>query len=302
MKHALVISGGGSKGAFAGGVAQYLIEEEKINYDLFIGTSTGSLLVSHLALGKLKEIKKAFTAVNQTSIFSVNPFIVKKTGRLTKTKINHFSVLMNFLKGRKTFGQSDNLRKLIQKEISQTIFEQIKQSHKEVVVCVSNFTLNSVEYKTLDQCKYDDFVDWIWISCNYVPFMSLVIKNRHEYADGGFGCIIAIEEAIKRGATHVDAIILTTEYQHLNRMRSRNAFDVLISAFEFMSDQIEKDNVKVGKLIAREKGINLRTFYTPKVLTTNSLVFDLDEMNRWWTEGWEYAQSELTSSNNPKQD
>jgi len=26
---ALVISGGGSKGAFAGGVAQYLIEEEK---------------------------------------------------------------------------------------------------------------------------------------------------------------------------------------------------------------------------------------------------------------------------------
>ena len=33
MKHALVISGGGSKGAFAGGIAQYLIEEEKINYE-----------------------------------------------------------------------------------------------------------------------------------------------------------------------------------------------------------------------------------------------------------------------------
>jgi len=42
---ALVISGGGSKGAFAGGVAQYLIEEEKRNYDLFLGTSTGSLFV-----------------------------------------------------------------------------------------------------------------------------------------------------------------------------------------------------------------------------------------------------------------
>jgi len=53
MKKALVISGGGSKGAFAGGVAQYLMKEEKKEYDLFLGTSTGSLMVSHLALGKL---------------------------------------------------------------------------------------------------------------------------------------------------------------------------------------------------------------------------------------------------------
>ena len=41
-KSALVISGGGSKGPFAGGVAQYLIEETKHHYDLFLGTSTGA--------------------------------------------------------------------------------------------------------------------------------------------------------------------------------------------------------------------------------------------------------------------
>jgi predicted patatin/cPLA2 family phospholipase len=50
---ALVVSGGGSKGAFGGGVAQYLIEEEKRDYDLLIGTSTGSLLVPFLALTQL---------------------------------------------------------------------------------------------------------------------------------------------------------------------------------------------------------------------------------------------------------
>jgi predicted patatin/cPLA2 family phospholipase len=36
----MVISGGGSKGAFAGGVAQYLIQEKQHSYDLLLGTST----------------------------------------------------------------------------------------------------------------------------------------------------------------------------------------------------------------------------------------------------------------------
>ena len=69
MKKALVISGGGSKGAFAGGLAQYLIEEEQRVYDLFLGTSTGSLLVSHLASLEIDEIKRAFTRVTQEAIF-----------------------------------------------------------------------------------------------------------------------------------------------------------------------------------------------------------------------------------------
>jgi predicted patatin/cPLA2 family phospholipase len=33
---ALVISGGGSKGAFAGGVAEYLMKVEQYEYDLFL--------------------------------------------------------------------------------------------------------------------------------------------------------------------------------------------------------------------------------------------------------------------------
>ena len=55
---AMVISGGGSKGAFAGGVAQYLMQGLDYKYDLFLGTSTGSLLISHLALKKLKKSKR----------------------------------------------------------------------------------------------------------------------------------------------------------------------------------------------------------------------------------------------------
>jgi predicted patatin/cPLA2 family phospholipase len=100
-KSALVISGGGSKGAFAGEIAQYLIEETKRHYDLFLGTSTGSLLISHLALNKIKEIKKAFTSVSQSDVFDNSPFLIRKKGALTRIKINHFNVLKNFIRGKK---------------------------------------------------------------------------------------------------------------------------------------------------------------------------------------------------------
>lgn len=109
----LVILGGGSKGVFAGGVAHHLMEEAERKYDLYLGTSRGSLLITYLAAGALEEIKHAFTNVNQTSFFSNNPFIIKQKGKINHIKINHFNVLKNFLKGNKTFGENQNLRTLI---------------------------------------------------------------------------------------------------------------------------------------------------------------------------------------------
>ena len=78
MKKALVTSGGVSKGAFAGGVAQYLMKHENRDYDLLLGTLTGSLMISHLALHKLEELKELYTNVNQNSIFSNNPFSIRR--------------------------------------------------------------------------------------------------------------------------------------------------------------------------------------------------------------------------------
>ena len=78
MKKALVISGGGSKGAFAGGVAQYLMRNQGREYDIFVGTSTGSLLIPQLALNNLEKLHQAYTNVNQRSIFDVNPFVLKR--------------------------------------------------------------------------------------------------------------------------------------------------------------------------------------------------------------------------------
>jgi NTE family protein len=173
---ALVISGGGSKGAFAGGVAQYLIEDRKREYDLYLGTSTGSLLIPHLALNKSQKIKEIYTSVDQRSIFSNLPFNVKRIHGYDQISINHWNVIRNFIKGKKTFGESLNLRKLIMESFSIEEFEELKSSSKDLVITVSNLSLNEVEYKSIRDFEYEDFCEWIWISCNYTPFMSLVQK------------------------------------------------------------------------------------------------------------------------------
>ncbi len=289
-KRALVISGGGSKGAFAGGVVEYLMQEKKKEYDLFLGTSTGSLMVTHLALGMVDRLKKLYTNVTQRSIFSNNPFKIRKVHGVKVISIRHSNTFWNLLNGRKTFGESKNLRKLIRKNITPKMYRTIREQHKDVVVTVSNLTANEIEYKSILDCSYEDFCDWIWGSCNYVPFMSLLEKNSCQYADGGFGCLVPIREAILRGAKEVDAVILETEVNQINRMPSKNPFSLMLDVFGFMLEHVEKHNVTIGKLSARYQDVQLNLYYTPTVLTTNSLIFDKKQMSGWWEQGFEYAK------------
>lgn len=293
---ALVISGGGSKGAFAGGVAHYLIEGAQRHYDILVGTSTGSLLISHLALGKIDKIRDIYSSVDQDSIFSNCPFVIKRKHGSDIITMNHWNIFKNFIRGKKTFGESENLRELIRESITREEFDTLKNGPKDIVVTVSNLSLNQVEYKSINEFDYDEFCDWIWISSNYTPFMSLVRKNGCEYADGGLGSLVPIEEAIKRGATEVDVIVLRTEISYYNRMPSRNPFELLTSMFSFVLDRIENQNIRIGKLVAGQQDAIVNLYYTPAVLTTNSLIFNKEKMTLWWKKGYLYAKNKDTES------
>jgi predicted patatin/cPLA2 family phospholipase len=287
---ALVISGGGSKGAFAGGVAQYLIQEEGKKYDLFLGTSTGSLLIPHLAMGNIDKVYEIYTNVNQRKIFSINPFVVKRKEGREYVTINYFNMFWQFVRKKRTFGESQNLRKHIKRNFTQENFDELKNQVEDVIVTVSNLSKNRVEYKSINDFSYEDFCDWIWISCNYIPFMSLAKKDGFEYADGGLGCVVPIREAIKRGATEVDAIILEAENMEYNKVLGKNPFSLMINLFGFLLDQVEYHDIVEGKLAALNKKVKLNTYYTPTKLTENSLVFNKKLMTQWWQQGYDHAK------------
>ncbi len=287
---ALVISGGGSKGAFAGGVAQYLIEEQKRDYDLFLGTSTGSLLVPHIAANEIGKVREIFTNVTQRDIFSVSPFVQRKKDNREFVSINFINSLWQFIKMKRTFGESKALKRNIKRKFTKEEYDRIRSMREDVVVTVSNLSKNRVEYKSINDCSYEEFCNWIWVSCNYIPFMSLATVNGFEYADGGLGCVVPIREAIERGATEIDAVILESENMVGNKVLGKNPFSLMISLFGHLLEQLEKHDVTIGKLAAKNKDVTLNLYYTPTKLTENSLIFSKRLMVKWWQEGFDYAK------------
>lgn len=284
--NALVISGGGSAGAFAGGVAEFLLMKEQKKYDLYVGTSAGSLLIPLLSIGKIDKLKSIFTSISQDDIFDFCPFVIKKENGISKSNINYLGNVWMFLRGKKTFGESRKLRTLIRETISKDDFEEMKIAKADVIITVSNLTTNSVEYKSVKNCTYHDFCDWIWASANVVPFMSLLRKNGSEYADGGIGNFVPVSHAIGKGAIDIDVIALRTEKQTDKYPPAGNALELILRVFSFMLNQIGANDIAISRLEGLQKDVNLRFYFSPKKLSANPLIFDKEQMKRWWKYGF----------------
>ncbi len=292
MKRALVISGGGSKGAWAGGVAEYLIREKKYDYCLGVGSSTGSILLPHLLLDEVEIIKHVYTHVRTKDIFTLNPFLVTKEDGRVSVKLNHINIIKSFLLSIPTFGDTHKLLRKLRREITLDQFNKLSELGKEVVVTVSNLTKQQLEYKSSKTEGYADFIDWIWGSANYVPFMSILNKNGYEYADGGFATILPIRAAIDIGDVDaVDVIVLSPKNMDSNLPKSTNAFQTMSKVFDISMNHSFNKDLMLGQLKSLTRKVDVNIYYTPELLTEYPLVFDPVTMKNWWELGFEYAKN-----------
>ena len=171
-------------------------------------------------------------------------------------------------------------------------FEKLFKSDKEVITVVANLTDKRPEFKSSNDCKYEDFVDWLWASCNAPMFTSIFEKDDNQYADGAIFQHIPIQVAIDNGATEIDVIVLSPEgFGVVKRGRIDNIFQYFFRVMNIMQRKIAKDNIDINKLNSYGKEININIYYTPYSLTENSLVFKKEEMLKWWDEGYINAKS-----------
>lgn len=326
-KKALVISGGGSKGAFAGGIVDYLVNVKKRDYDLYVASSTGTLVQLITSTNNIDKLKEGYTTITNEDIWKINPFKINdnSNGKI-KMSLNWWNVIRNTtprfkikrknkfpfieiikIPGEISFGNSDNLLKTIKRFMSEKEYQMVRDElGRELVVCVVNATLKQVEYKSSTNWGYDDFCEWTKASCSAYPFMNPLTKNEYQYIDGGVLEPVPIQEAINRGATEIDVIRLKEENPKFGVEYMRNLVHGVLTSIDMMHSEIGRDDVRIGHLRANGDNVKLNIYYTPRKLTNNSLIFDKDIMTEWWKEGFEFAKKkdfkhyELSGRKKPK--
>ncbi|MCB0616889.1 MAG: patatin-like phospholipase family protein, partial [Phaeodactylibacter sp.] len=254
----LVISGGGARGAWGGGLAQALHDSGK-DYRAVIGTSTGSLLAPMVVIDSFSRLEEAYTHVTHKDIFNVRPFYTK--GR-KKGQVRGFNAFWRIITGRKTLGESKRLRKTIMTYFTEAEFNAITQSPDslEVIATIVNLQADSVEYKSSRDFGYEQMVDWIWASANQPVFMSLY-KFRDEqgerdyYADGGVKENVPIRQAIMKareiGASEIDVIIHSTDRPQLDPMQKLRVLKLLARTIDLFSTEVRENDVDIARLLGR---------------------------------------------------
>lgn len=286
-------SGGGSKGAWGGGVSQFLVKDLNRSYEYYAATSTGSLLMSMVAAGKIDEAKEGYTSVTNKDIYKLCPYMVKKNKNgVYTTKMAYFKIGYNMLiRGQKTFGDSTKLRyELLPKFFKPDDFYDIKAGGKEMISCVTNLTLGSTEFKSSLDYDYEDFLDWVFASTCAAPFMSILEKDGYDYADGGYIENMPIQVLIDRGCTVID--VIDHRAPSLEIYKVRNALGLIGRMVDMMMWESSENDLALAKLKARDNDVMINIYKPLHRLTNNSLVFDKETMTKWWDDGYHFAKSQ----------
>ena len=73
----------------------------------------------------------------------------------------------------------------------------------------------------------------------------------------------------------------------------------LMQSTQFMLQQIAYDDILIGHLQSiYNDNINVKFFFTPRLLTEHSFYFDPQQMSQWWVEGYEYAKIRMQKPKN----
>lgn len=287
-------SGGGAKGAWGGGVSDYLTNKLNRDYKYLAGSSTGNLLMGLVSLRKIDTLKTAYTSVSNDDIYSIPPYTIQSAKKgVFKTKMNYFKIGWNILMNKsKTFGDSTRLREeVIPKFFTHEDFLLTRELHKELIATVTNLTLGKTEFKSslAQDMEYEDFLDWMYASACAAPFMSIVQKNNYEYADGGYIASVPIQPLIDRGCTHID-VILHRDPEFTSE-KIRNPLHLINRIIDITIWENSVSDVELAKLKVKDQDVFIHIYQPERKLTNNSLVFDKEAMIGWWKEGYEYAKN-----------
>lgn len=225
---ALVLSGGGSKGAYQCGALQYILGELEVRYDALCGVSVGAINVAFLAMYKHGEEKWSAGVLKNMWSGLDNSKIYKR----------HFPFGRWHAIWKKSFYDSSPLNSLLKNGID---LELIRQNGKQVNV--GTVSLSSGKYTIFDQTS-DHFVDAVIASASFPGMLSPVSFLGQLWTDGGVKEISPIKKAVELGADIIDVIITNPAVRTKKFIENPTTVDILKRSLDLSTDKIMANDIE----------------------------------------------------------
>lgn len=189
-KTALVLGGGGSRGAYEAGVWQALTDMG-VKIDMVFGTSVGAINAAMVAQGDLELTKNMWKQLETEEVFDV-PEGFQPKDYLKEIVVN---------RGAGTERLKDKL-KLYLKE------DKIRESGIEFGITCVSLPLFKPHYMYIEDIPEGQLADFIIASSSAFPFIHSHEIDGVEYIDGGYADPLPVAMAVEKGATHIIAVDL----------------------------------------------------------------------------------------------
>lgn len=201
MKTALVLSGGGGKGAYQIGVWKAL-RRLHIKFDIVTGTSVGALNGALIVQNNYVKAVKLWENVDFSIVFNEKDIADIKKDR------NDFSIVKMYLKNIFKGGMDvSNFEKMVKDVLEEDKVANSKQDFGLVTYNLSNMKPLVITNKNLDPTL---LADYLIASASCFPFFTTKKINNKNFIDGGYYDNLPINPAIDLGADKIIAIDLGT--------------------------------------------------------------------------------------------
>lgn len=203
MKRAIVLGGGGSRGAYQLGFWRAL-RENSISYDLVIGTSIGSINAALMATDSYDIASELWEQIKVTDIMRDGINLEYSIEAMFKQKTQLLAFLKRYIN---TKGADiAPLRALIQKVIDEDALRKAETGFGLVTLQVPS--LKPMELHREDIPK-NELHEYLIASASCFPAFPLAKIDSKTYIDGGYYDNLAIDFAIRSGAEEVIAVDLS---------------------------------------------------------------------------------------------
>jgi NTE family protein len=282
MMRALVLSGGGARGAYQIGALRRLLVEERREYEILAGVSVGALNAAFLAHAPMGQIADRFAELEKLWAGLETSRIYRKRPGGEAAGLWSLSIF-----------DSSPLVELVTKTIEPA---RVRASGRKLRVGAVN--LETGEYRSATET--DPRLGWWVLASSSFPVFFLPIKiDGQLWTDGGVRNVTPLAEAIRLGADRIDVVICSNPDVggSWSAEGERAIPGFLLRCLGLLSDEVARTDLQVAglkndlaKLCDRYKAIRFRVVQ-PSTSMPDSLDFSAGPRQTMIDMGYEDART-----------